>query len=437
MPLPASGTITLAQIQTEFGGANPISLSEYYKGGAYVSVSDTAPNVPTSGTISMSMFYGAAKGAALDTPEFISYGPFAESVNAVTVQTPYSFINGDLLVLVVASVNQAITTPSGWTQVTNSPQGTGTAGAVQSIRIGVFTKIASGAQAAVTVADTGNLTMGRMFCFRKVDQTTPIEVTSGSVLATASTTHTLPAITTSTNNVMVAHCTGIGRDASLSLNYTTTTNANLTGLTARVSQTTATASGGGIGLVTGIKTTAGATGTTSVTTQTAKGAFVTLGIKPSTGYDGTARVFGPLVPASSNGYSLLDSYKTWDTPGPAVASIQLNTNGTITTSADSSNITGGWYSSTSTGIGSSYWVRATTSSGTGTGTTGSWLQLSTARVWSVSASVGGFQQWIIKLEFATDSAGTNIVASNMVNLYAQKDSAPTVGTVSTVSGIIP
>lgn len=36
MALQTSGTITFAQIQAEFGGANPISLSEYYRGGAYV-----------------------------------------------------------------------------------------------------------------------------------------------------------------------------------------------------------------------------------------------------------------------------------------------------------------------------------------------------------------------------------------------------------------
>jgi len=31
--LPASGTITLDDLQTEFGGSNPIQLSEYYRGG--------------------------------------------------------------------------------------------------------------------------------------------------------------------------------------------------------------------------------------------------------------------------------------------------------------------------------------------------------------------------------------------------------------------
>lgn len=51
MALPASGTISLSQIQTEFGGSNPASLSEYY-------AADTG--VPASGTIKFSDFYGTS-----------------------------------------------------------------------------------------------------------------------------------------------------------------------------------------------------------------------------------------------------------------------------------------------------------------------------------------------------------------------------------------
>ena len=59
MALPSSGTISILQIAQMFGGATPHSLSEYYKGGSYVLTTDTAPNVPTSGTISLSNFYSA------------------------------------------------------------------------------------------------------------------------------------------------------------------------------------------------------------------------------------------------------------------------------------------------------------------------------------------------------------------------------------------
>ena len=62
MPLPTSGPLTLADIQTEFGGSNPISLSEYYAGGAYVPAGTSGTNgaVPSSGTISVWNFYGTS-----------------------------------------------------------------------------------------------------------------------------------------------------------------------------------------------------------------------------------------------------------------------------------------------------------------------------------------------------------------------------------------
>ena len=59
MALPTSGSLSLAQIQTEFGGDNPIQITEYYRGGAYTTTNNT--NVPTSGQISVGQFYGAQR----------------------------------------------------------------------------------------------------------------------------------------------------------------------------------------------------------------------------------------------------------------------------------------------------------------------------------------------------------------------------------------
>lgn len=67
MAIPSSGPISLSTIQTEFGGpSSPISLGSYYKGGSYVSNTDSAPSVPTSGAISIGNFYGAAKVTIID-----------------------------------------------------------------------------------------------------------------------------------------------------------------------------------------------------------------------------------------------------------------------------------------------------------------------------------------------------------------------------------
>ena len=61
MAIPSSGPLSLDDIQTEFGGTNPIDLSEYYAGGANVppgTTGDSGP-IPTSGEIAVGEFYGS------------------------------------------------------------------------------------------------------------------------------------------------------------------------------------------------------------------------------------------------------------------------------------------------------------------------------------------------------------------------------------------
>jgi hypothetical protein len=67
MALPSSGPLSLADIQTEFGGSNPISLSEYYAGGGLVppGTTGTYGAVPSSGEISIRNFYGTAASGPL------------------------------------------------------------------------------------------------------------------------------------------------------------------------------------------------------------------------------------------------------------------------------------------------------------------------------------------------------------------------------------
>lgn len=371
----------------------------------------------------------AAVANTLDTVIYVGRTGLSAGTAGITVPAPGSYINGDLLVLVITSTNQTITTPTAggtWTQVLSSPQGTGTAGASQSIQVAVFTKIASGDQADVTIADTGVLTTGAMFVFRKVNQTTPVEVTAGSVLATAGTTHTLPAVTTSTNNAMIAHVAGIGRDAVSTINYSSPTNANLTGLTVRMSQTTSTANGGGIGLVTGTKTVAGATGTTSVTVAgAAKGAFVTLGVKPSVNFDASARVVGIASDDAPNGIAYCDDTQYY--ASPAYADVSLYSNTAIGATGSPGFFRSNWLNNASSGSG--YYVRAVARSGSGNGTINAWLPLaSSGYTWSVEAVSDGINPasagWDLEFQFATDSGGTNIVATSSVTLTASSDPGP-------------
>jgi hypothetical protein len=65
MTIKTSGTISLLELQNEFGGSNPISISEYYSGTALVNsnVRSENNNMVASGAISLATFYGSAKNA--------------------------------------------------------------------------------------------------------------------------------------------------------------------------------------------------------------------------------------------------------------------------------------------------------------------------------------------------------------------------------------
>jgi hypothetical protein len=78
MTLPTSGPISLVDIQTEFGGPTPITLENYYRGGAYVLDTDYAPNVPESGPISLSNFYSAKRTGLTTVSKFYNYAELKE-----------------------------------------------------------------------------------------------------------------------------------------------------------------------------------------------------------------------------------------------------------------------------------------------------------------------------------------------------------------------
>lgn len=68
MAIPTTGPISFSDLQSEFGGANPISLGEYYNSGSYVPAtpnSDQNSAIPTSGKLQISKFLGSSKNAVV------------------------------------------------------------------------------------------------------------------------------------------------------------------------------------------------------------------------------------------------------------------------------------------------------------------------------------------------------------------------------------
>ena len=69
---------------------------------------------------------------------------------------------------------------------------------------------------------------------------------------------------------------------------------------------------------------------------------------------------------------------------------------------------------TPTSLGSDYWVRVQTTSGSfnyGGWSTNTWIDTVNSPEWGVTRSTAGFTQCTFNVQIASDSAGTNIVAS--------------------------
>lgn len=84
-----------------------------------------------------------------------------------------------------------------------------------------------------------------------------------------------------------------------------------------------------------------------------------------------------------------------------------------------------WYSPATVGIGSSYWIRATLSSGSTptSGTLNTWLQLNTARSWSNNSGAGavGTRTSTLSVQVSSSSTGTPVVCSGSVTITANHE----------------
>lgn len=232
-------------------------------------------------------FWTKATTTDYQPPEYIGKGVASSSAAAITgVPAPAGIESGDLLLLMVESANQAIATPNGWTQVTNSPQFTGTAATAGGVRLGVFYAIATTSAPQVSVADSGNHQYAIMSVYRNVSTTSPIQITAGGVDAAATTAISNPAVTTTAPNTLIVNVIGLDKDLADNDTITTgPTNANLTRFNDRHDATVATGVGGGIAFFTGVKETIGDTGNTTGTADSSTThAYVTIALNPKT-YD--------------------------------------------------------------------------------------------------------------------------------------------------------
>jgi hypothetical protein len=214
--------------------------------------------------------------------QYVSAGTAASGAAAITVALPATRQTDDLLLLLVETANQAVTTPSGWTEAPSSPQGTGTAAGTAATRLSLFYRWVDGTETNASVADSGDHQTAQIICYRGVDLSNPFNASAGSVKDTASTAVTFPSVTTTVDNCRVllieAHALPDSNSTAIVSGHT---NANLTDIIEQLDQNTNAGNGGGFSLADGAMETAGATGTSSATLTTSSvGAHITLALQP-------------------------------------------------------------------------------------------------------------------------------------------------------------
>lgn len=257
-----------------------------------------APAATTPGTVSAESGAGTGAGQAAGISrtfyhvEHVATGAVASGTAAITPALPTGILTDDVLLLFLETANQAITipTPNGgtWTEVTGSPQGTGTAAGTSATRLTCFWSRYNGTQGAPTTSDSGDHQVGVIVAYRGcVTSGNPWDVTSSGVEATSDTSWSITGATTTVANCRVVIAGARMNDAA-GAHFSAWTNADLSDIQERFDDGTTQGNGGGIGIADGLKATAGAYGATTVTnaTTTVK-AFLTIALKANQPSSGT------------------------------------------------------------------------------------------------------------------------------------------------------
>jgi len=291
---PTSGTAPLAVAFTDLSSGVPTSWSWTFGDGGTSTAQNPSHTYTGAGDFTVSLTATNALGSDAETktnyitvtaPVFVAAGAVAYGTGAITPALPSGIATNDILLLCLETANQAIsiTNQNGgtWTQVTNSPQSVGSG--TTATRLTVFWSRYNGTQGAPTTSDSGDHQIGRMIAIRGATTSgDPCNVTAGGTEATADTSGSIPGATTTVANTLVVAVIATSLpDSNGTSTFSAWTNANLTGVTERTDNTRNAGNGGGLAIATGVKATAGAYGSTSVTVKTASTkAMMSIAIRP-------------------------------------------------------------------------------------------------------------------------------------------------------------
>jgi hypothetical protein len=232
-------------------------------------------------------------------PTYVGSGTFTTGTGNITPPFHASTAADDIVLLVVETENQDISPLSaaqGFVEVPSSPQFAGTQDTNPANRIAVYGKriTTAGGGTAPSTGDPVNHVTGQLHTFRGCITTgDPWDVTAGGNDGGVNdTTGVIPGGTTTVADCLIVLICGSSFNGTSTTQFDNWTNADLANVTERADNTNTVGVGGGHGMATGEKATAGAFGDTTVTLANTsfKGAIMVALKPPAVGGGPTSQV---------------------------------------------------------------------------------------------------------------------------------------------------
>lgn len=218
-------------------------------------------------------------------PTFHAMGGEAAGTGDVVPGRPTGWAVNDIWLMSVeqSAVNVYGSPPTSWALVTGCQQKPGTGATDPAFQV-YWHRADAGDTSDPTVTDTINHTSAVIAGFRGcVTSGDPWDVSNGGIDAVSTTAAVVTGNTTTVADCLIAIFIASGED-TLTDQFSLYTNLDLANITERYDFMTDQGNGGGVGMATGEKASAGAYGNTAVTLANASTkAFCTIALKPATG----------------------------------------------------------------------------------------------------------------------------------------------------------
>lgn len=210
-------------------------------------------------------------GSSPTTPDPVTiygHGSGSGTTEGAIPGLPTGWQQDDLFFLFVETANQAASAPAGWTELTSSPQGTGTAGDAAATRLTVYWRRAQAGDGGPVVVDVGDHIAAKIVGVRGASTTGTPFAEYGNVVASPTTAISVPGSSASAGGlVLVTVSAALDKSSEeLGLEWT---NASLSDLTPQLNDFTPEGNGGGFVSVSGVMTSAGSFGATTATLSSA------------------------------------------------------------------------------------------------------------------------------------------------------------------------